>query len=92
MQDFDKRIEKLKTDEKRITEKIKEYNEKISEIQKKIVELENQKIVTTFRSTGFSLEDVITHISALSKEKENDDFEKEFAALEATEKEKENEI
>ena len=26
MQDFDKRIEKLKTDEKRITEKIKEYN------------------------------------------------------------------
>lgn len=53
MQDFDKRIEKLKTDEKRITEKIKEYNEKISEIQKKIVELENQKIVTTFRSTGF---------------------------------------
>ena len=90
MQDFDKRIEKLKTDEKRITEKIKEYNEKISEIQKKIVELENQKIVTTFRSTGFSLEDVITHISALSKE--NDDFEKEFAALEAAEKEEENEI
>ena len=34
MQDFDKRIEKLKIDEKRITEKIKEYNEKISEIQK----------------------------------------------------------
>lgn len=44
MQDFDKRIEKLKTDEKRITEKIKEYNEKISEIQKRLLNLKIRKL------------------------------------------------
>lgn len=98
MQDFDKRIEKLKNDKEKLSDKIKEYNDKISEIQKKIEELENQRIVTAFRSTGFSIEDVITRISALklqteeSEEKSNDEFEKEFAALEAEERKNNNEI
>lgn len=98
MQDFDKRIEKLKNEKEKLSDKIKEYNDKISEIQKKIEELENQRIVTAFRSTGFSIEDVITRISALklqtekSEEKSDDEFEKEFAALEAEERKNNNEI
>lgn len=92
MQNIEKRIAKLKADSKKYAEKIKEYNQKISENNKKVEELENARIVLAFRSTGYSLDDVIVRLSSMTSEKsdKDDDFEKEFAAFEAQEKESKN--
>ncbi len=81
----DKRIEKLKEDKQKFIDKAKEYNQKVTETQKKIDELENEKIILACRNTGFSLEDVISHISALKPEKTSkseNNIEKELETLE----------
>ena len=63
MNSTEKRIDKLKQEKKKVDENISKLKKKSADISGQIESLENEKIVTAFRSSGFSIEDVITTIS-----------------------------
>lgn len=62
MNSTEKRIDKLKQEKKKVDENISKLKKKSADISGQIESLENEKIVTAFRSSGFSIEDVITTI------------------------------
>lgn len=68
MNSIEKRIEKLTQEKKKIDDNISKLKKKSSEISEQIKTLENEKIVTAFRSSGFSMEDVITTISMMKSD------------------------
>ena len=68
MNSIEKRIEKLTQEKKKIDDNISKLKKKSSEISEQIKALENEKIVTAFRSSGFSIEDVITTISIMKSD------------------------
>lgn len=68
MNSIEKRIEKLTQEKKKIDDNISKLKKKSSEISEQIKTLENEKIVTAFRSSGFSIEDVITTISIMKSD------------------------
>lgn len=65
MNSTEKRIDKLKQEKKKVDENISKLKKKSADISGQIESLENEKIVTAFRSSGFSIEDVITTISMM---------------------------
>ncbi|MDE6103591.1 MAG: DUF4315 family protein [Oscillospiraceae bacterium] len=71
MNSTEKRIEKLTLEKQKIDENISKLKKKSSEISEQIKALENEKIVTAFRSSGFSIEDVITTISMMKSDESN---------------------
>lgn len=68
MNSIEKRIEKLTQEKQKIDDNISKLKKKSSEISEQIKTLENEKIVTAFRSSGFSMEDVITTISMMKSD------------------------
>lgn len=68
MNSIEKRIEKLTQEKQKIDDNISKLKKKSSEISEQIKTLENEKIVTAFRSSGFSIEDVITTISMMKSD------------------------
>lgn len=65
MNSAEKRIEKLKLDKQKIEENITKLKKRSAKLSEQIESLENEKIVTAFRSSGFSIDDVITTISIM---------------------------
>lgn len=76
MNSTEKRIDKLKQEKKKVDENISKLKKKSADISGQIESLENEKIVTAFRSSGFSIEDVITTISMMK----SDDSKEEVKA------------
>ena len=68
MNSTEKRIDKLKQENKKVDENISKLKKKSADISGQIESLENEKIVTAFRSSGFSIEDVITTISMMKSD------------------------
>lgn len=68
MNSTEKRIDKLKQEKKKVDENISKLKKKSADISGQIESLENEKIVTAFRSSGFSIEDVITTISMMKSD------------------------
>lgn len=68
MNSTEKRIDKLKQEKKKVDENISKLKKKSADISGQIESLENEKIVTAFRSAGFSLEEVITTISMMKSD------------------------
>ena len=60
--------DKLKQEKKKVDENISKLKKKSADISGQIESLENEKIVTAFRSSGFSIEDVITTISMMKSD------------------------
>ena len=67
MNSTEKRIDKLKQEKKKVDENISKLKKKSADISGQIESLENE-IVTAFRSSGFSIEDVITTISMMKSD------------------------
>ena len=55
-------------EKKKVDENISKLKKKSADISGQIESLENEKIVTAFRSSGFSIEDVITTISMMKSD------------------------
>lgn len=68
MNSTEKRIDKLKQEKKKVDENISKLKKKSADISGQIESLENEKIVTAFRPSGFSIEDVITTISMMKSD------------------------
>lgn len=68
MNSTEKRIDKLKQEKKKVDENISKLKKKSADISGQIESLENEKIVTAFKSSGFSIEDVITTISMMKSD------------------------
>ena len=68
MNSTEKRIDKLKQEKKKVDENISKLKKKSADISGQIESLENEKIVTEFMSSGFSIEDVITTISMMKSD------------------------
>lgn len=68
MNSTEKRIDKLKQEKQKVDENISKMRKKSADLAAQIQSLENEKIVTAFRSAGFSLEDVITTISMMKSD------------------------
>ena len=68
MNSTEKRIDKLKQEKKKVDENISKLKKKSADISGQIESLENEKIVTAFRSSGFSIEDVFTTISMMKSD------------------------
>ena len=58
MNSTEKRIDKLKQEKKKVDENISKLKKKSADISGQIESLENEKIVTAFRSSGFSFETI----------------------------------
>lgn len=68
MNSTEKRIEKLIQEKQKVDENISKLRKKSANLAEQIKILENEKIVTTFRSSGFSIEEVITTISMMKSD------------------------
>lgn len=68
MNSTEKRIEKLIQEKQKVDENISKLRKKSANLAEQIKILENEKIVTAFRSSGFSIEDVITTISMMKSD------------------------
>lgn len=68
MNSTEKRIEKLIQEKQKVDENISKMRKKSADLAAQIQSLENEKIVTAFRSAGFSLEEVITTISMMKSD------------------------
>ena len=68
MNSTEKRIDKLKQEKKKVDENMSKLKKKSADISGQIESLENEKIVTAFRYSGFSIEDVITTISKMKSD------------------------
>lgn len=68
MNSTEKRIAKLQQEKQRVEESISKLKKKSANISMQIETLENEKIVTAFRASGYSIEDVITTISIMKSD------------------------
>lgn len=68
MNSTEKRIEKLIQEKQKVDESILKLKKRSTDLAAQIQSLENEKIVTAFRSSGFSIEEVITTISMMKSD------------------------
>lgn len=77
MNSTEKRIEKLQQEKQKTDENILKLKKKSADIADQIKALENEKIVTAFRASGYSIEDVITTISMMKDDNGQNNVPKE---------------
>lgn len=72
MDSIEKRIEKLKLDKQKVDNNISKLKKKSANISSDIESLQNQQILSIVKSSGCSIDDLVTTISILKSDNKNE--------------------